>query len=88
MRGHRTKEKTPILHQRLTDDLLSEAQRHTLAAIGAALAERLAAMGEDAPSDERTFLASFVIFSMIFAYELIYDVRDGAGDAAWSLRGE
>lgn len=48
VRGHRTKEKTPILHQRLTDDLLSEAQRHTLVAIAAALAERLATMGEDA----------------------------------------
>jgi hypothetical protein len=46
--GHRTQEKTPILHQRLTDDILSDAQRRTLAAIAAALTERLATMGEDA----------------------------------------
>jgi hypothetical protein len=36
------------LHQRLADDILSEAQRRTLEAIAAALAERLVTMGEDA----------------------------------------
>jgi hypothetical protein len=36
------------LNQRLADDILSETQRRTLAAISATLAERLATMGEDA----------------------------------------
>jgi SAM-dependent methyltransferase len=36
------------LDQRPTDDILSETQRRTLVAIAAALAERLATMGEDA----------------------------------------